>query len=657
MVLNLLIEGLFFFLFILFTVFLPGTVILSPFFSKTSLGEKLVLSLGTGVALFTFLNFWLKIFHWQNLIFAYCLLCLIFFLKKKIYKKFYFKERVNKLCLCLIFLGGLFQSSLLFKSGTLQEKGIVFWGVNGYDGIWHSALIAEINRGFPYQNPGFAGYPLKNYHFFSDLFLAQAHFLTKTPILDLYFRFSPLFFSFLLNALVYIFAVRWTGRKKVGYWSIFFISFASTFGWVLPFLGLGSNNWETAFWGAPTSSAFLNPPFGVSLIIILTTLFLLDLFMRTKNKKIIPILIIILGSLVGFKSYGALVVFLTLFILGFWEIAKEKKMWLGLVVFLSGLISLGIYWKSNIQGESFLIWKPWWFIRTMIEAPDRVNWIGLEMKRQAYLFSGKKSMVLLVETVALLLFLIGNLGTKTLGFFSLRKILKENRFLDRFLFVALLVSFFPTLFFTQKEVAWNTIQFLYYFIFFFSFLAALSTAIILEKTTSKWIRLFFIVVLIIASLPSAIKTFWWYNSPVPTTILEIKEKEGLDFLRKNSSPQSVILTYPYQEKKKGNFGYPIPLTYYNSLYVSFFSDRRTYLEDQNTASILGYPLKERLKKVENFFLTADKEAVDDFLRKEKVDYVYLVDDQKIALEGRLPIIEIFNNGKVRIFKVDRIKYQ
>jgi len=655
MVLNLLIEGFFFFLFILFTVFLPGTVILSPFFSKTSLGEKLVLSLGVGVAIFTFLSFWLKIFHWQNLIFVYCFLCLFFFLKKKIYQKFFFKEKVDKLCLFLIFLGGLFQSSLLLKSGILQEKGIVFWGVNGYDGIWHSALIAEINRGFPYQNPGFAGYPLKNYHFFSDLFLAQAHFLTKIPILDLYFRFSSLFFSFLLNALVYIFTVRWTGRKKVGYWSMFFISFVSTFGWVLPFLGLGSNNWETAFWGTPTSSAFLNPPFGVSLIIILTALILLDLFVKNKNKKIIPVLMIILGSLVGFKSYGALVVFLTLFILGLWELVREKKIWLWLVVFLSGFISLGIYRKSNIQGESFLIWKPWWFIRTMIEAPDRVNWIGLEMKRQSYLFSGNKLMVLLIEIIALLLFLIGNLGAKALGFFSLRKILKENRFLDKFLIIVLLVSFFPTLFFIQKEVAWNTIQFLYYFIFFFSFLAALSVVAILEKIALKWIRLFFIVVLIVASLPSAIKTFWWYNSPVPTAILEIKEKEALDFLRRSSSSHSVILTYPYQEKKKGNFGYPIPLTYYNSLYVSFFSDRRTYLEDQNTANILGYPLEERLKKVEDFFLTTDKEMADDFLRKEGVDYIYLVDDQKIVLEGRLPIIGIFNNGKVRIFKVDRIK--
>jgi len=655
MILNFLSESIFFFLFILFAVFIPGAVILNFLFSKTSWGEKLVLSLGTGIAFFTFLSFWLKIFHWQNLIFVYCLLSLIFFLKKKIYKNFWVKEKLDKLCLLLVFLGGLFQSSLLLKSGTLQEKGIGFWGVNGYDGIWHSALIAEINRGFPYQNPGFAGYPLKNYHFFSDLFLAQAHFLTKIPILDLYFRFSPLFFSFLLNALVYIFALRWTGNKKVGYWSIFFVSFVSSFGWVLPLFGLGSNNWETAFWGAPTSSAFLNPPFGISLIIILTVLILLDLFMKVKNKKIIPVLIVILGSLVGFKSYGALVVFLTLLFLGLWEVVKEKKMWLGLIVFLSGLISLAIYWKSNIQGENFLVWKPWWFIRTMIEAPDRVNWVDLEMRRQTYSFLGEKYKVFLIEILALLIFIVGNLGTKTISFFVFPKIAKRNSFLDRFLIIVLPISLLPSLFFIQKGVAWNTIQFIYYFIFFFSFLAAFSVVNILEKIVLKWIKLFFIIILIVASLPSAIKTFWWYNSPVPTTILEFKEKEALDFLRKNSSPQSVVLTYPYQEWKRKEFNPPIPLTYYNSLYVSFFSDRRTYLEDQNTANILGYPLEERLKKVENFFLTTNKELAEDFLRKEGIDYIYLVDDQRVALERELSAEEIFNNGKVRIFKVNRIK--
>lgn len=654
MILNLLIEFVFFFLFILFAVFIPGAVILKFLFPKISFGEKLVLSLGTGVVFFTFLSFWLNIFHWQNLILIYCFICLILFLKDKIYKNFSFKE-IDRLCLFLIFLGGLFQASLLLKSGILRKEGIVFWGVHGYDGIWHSALIAELNRGFPYQNPGFAGCPLKNYHFFSDLFLAKIHFFTKIPILDLYFRFSPLFFAFLLNALVYIFSLRWTGSKKVGYWSIFFVSFASSFGWILPFFGLGSNNWETAFWGTPTSSAFLNPPFGVSLVIILTGLILLDLFFTLKDKKIIPIVIIIFGSLVGFKSYGALVMFATLFILGFWELVKEKKIWLGLILFFSGVISLGIYWKSNIQGENFLIWKPWWFIRTMIEAPDRINWVGLEMKRQTYLLGGEKYKVFLIEIFTLFLFLIGNLGTKILGFFSLRKILKEKLFLNRFLRVVLPISFFPPLFLTQKEVAWNTIQFIYYFIFFFSFLAALATVGILEKITLKWIKLFFIFTLIAASLPSAFKTFWWYNSPVPTTILDVKEKEALEFLKKNSSFQNIILTYPYEEKKKGNFGYPIPLTYYNSLYVSFFSDRRTYLEDQNTANILGYPLEKRLKEVEDFFLTDEKEAAGNFLKQEGIDYIYLVDDQKIKLERELPITEIFNNGKVRIFKVNRIE--
>ncbi|MGB9706545.1 MAG: hypothetical protein ACPLXP_00510 [Microgenomates group bacterium] len=655
MVLSLFIGLVLFFLFLFFFIFVPGAAIFHFFFVKVPQGERLTLSLGIGVAIFTFLSFWLNIFHLRWLVIIYAFALLIYFLRKKIWKEFIFKKP-DKIGLLLVFLGGLFQSSLLLKSGITQKEGIVFWGVNGYDGIWHAALIAEINRGFPYQNPGFAGYLLKNYHFLSDLFLVQVHFLTKIPILDLYFRFSPLFFALLLNALVYLFALRWNKHKSVAYWSIFFVSFASTFGWLLPFFGKGSNNWETAFWGAPTSSAFLNPPFGVSLVIILTALILLDLFLVSNNKKIIPILAIILGGLVGFKSYGALVIFVTLGILGLRKVIKEKEIWLLLILFLSGVISLGIYWKSNIEGGNFLIWKPWWFIRTMIEASDRVNWVDFEMRRQAYLFLGEKYKVFLFEVCAFLIFLVGNLGTKAAGLLSFPKILKRNNFLDKFLVVVSVVSFLPTLLFIQKGVAWNTIQFFYYFIFFFSFLAALAVSEILEKISSRWLKLLLIFILIGSSLPSAIKTFWWYNAPTPTTILERREKEGLDFLRKNSLPQSIILTYPYEENKKKWFSSPpIPLTYYNSSYVSFFSNRRVFLEDQNAANILGYPLEERLSKVKEFFQAKDNSAGENFLLKEGIDYIYLVDDQMAILEQRLPISEIFNNGKVRIFRVNKIK--
>lgn len=641
--------------FLIVAVFIPGLSILFWTGVKFSYSQKITLSLVLGVVLFTLLSFWLNILGWRYLILVYFLFFLIYFFKKRLYKDVFPKGKVDKLGLFLIIFGGFFQSSLLLKSGTWQKDGLVFWGVNGYDGIWHCALIEEINRGFPYQNPGFAGFPLKNYHFLSDLFLAQINFFTKIPVLDLYFRFSPLFFALLLNALVYGFAKLWSKSKKVAWWSIFFVSFCSSFGWILPIFGLGSNNWETAFWGAPTSSAFLNPPFAISLVIILGILILLVFFEQTKNKKLIPLIAVTLGVLIGFKVYGAIIMFLSLGILGLWYLIKKKNLGLILILFLAGLVSLGIYWQSNIEGGGFLIWKPWWFIRTMIEAPDRVNWVGLEIKRQNYLFKKEFSKVFLVEVFAFLIFLIGNLGFRFLGLFKLFPIYKEKKFLDRFFLLLCFFSFIPSFLFVQKVTAWNTIQFFYYFIFFFSFLAGLAIVDFL-KNKGRLLRIFSILLVIIFSLPASVKTFWWYNAPVPTTILFKEEAEGLLFLKENSEKESIILTYPYGEVLWTYFSsFPVPLTYYNSTYVSFFTDRRCFLEDQNNAGNLGYPLEERLLEVKEFFKTNEVTKANEFLEKNKIDYIYLVDDQKITTEKELPLVKVFDNGKVRIFKVNKIK--
>lgn len=637
-----------------FFLFIPGAVWLTKV--KIPSLTKIFLSLVAGLSLFLFLSFWLGFLNLRILILPIILALFFYFLKKKVYQEYKLKVKLNFFPSLIIIFGSLFQASLMLKSGWLTEKGIVFWGVNGYDGVWHLALAKELTRGFPPQNPGFVGELLKNYHFLGDLLIAQIHYFSKIPVSDIYFRFFPLFFALILNALVYFLAWQWTKNKIASLFSVFFLSFASSFGWVLNFFGLGSNNWETAFWGAQTPSAFLNPPFALSLVLITGALILLDIFEKEKNRNLVFILGLIFGTLIGVKIYGAVIVITALGVIGVWRALAKKDFALIKITILAGLISLGFYWKSNIKGEGFLIWKPWWFIRTMIEAPDRVNWINWEMRRQFYLFLGEKYKVLAIEAISFLIFLLGNLGSRVVGFLSFKNLLKRKTFLDIFFLFALPISFFPPLFFVQKGVAWNTIQFFYYFIFFFCFLGGWAMGEIWKKFSNKLLKIFITLVLIVISLPSAIKTFWWYNSPTPTTILDKKELEGLEFLKNNSAANEIVLTYPYYEGKKKEFlNPPISLTYYNSSYVSFFSDKRVYLEDQNQANILGYPWRERLKKEEEFFTTNQKEKAKNFLEETGIDYIYLVDNQSFVLEKELGLIKLFDNGKVRIFKVNKIK--
>lgn len=655
MLANLFFYSVLFLASLFFAVFVPGAVAVSFISQKLSSSERLALALSLGIVIFTLSGFFLGLLGLRFLLIPVVLGFNLYFFKGRLYQDFKKRLKPEKIPALAVVVGALFQAVLMLKSGLPFEGGLAFWGVHGYDGIWHASLTAELARSFPPQNPGFAGYLLKNYHFLTDLFTSQIHQISRVPILHLYFRFCPLFFTLLLNLLVYVFALRWTKRKEVGLLSIFFVSVAGSFGFILPFLGMGSNNWETAFWGIQTPSSFVNPPFGVSLVIILSFLILLDLYRQKKEKILGLLLVVSVGSLVGFKVYGAAVFLLSLGFLGAWELLRRKDFSYFTLFLASSLLSFLIYFPFSQGSTEFLVFKPWWFIRTMIRAPDRVNWQRLELRWQTYEAYNDIFSLAIIGGVSFLIFLFGNLSARGVGFLVLPKIVKRGSVLDKLLLVSLPISFFPPIFFIQKAVPWNTIQFLYYFTFIFSFLAAWASFKILSFLKHKFLKVAFVLILIGICLPSTIETLYWFNAPVPTTLLAAPEVEALSFLRKKSQKEDILLTYPYGELAIRHFPEPpVPMTYYNSPYVSFFTNRRVFLEDQNAATILGYPLKERLTQEQEFFQTEEVEKARNFLKKEKIAFIYLVDTQDIKADKKaLGLEKIFENEKVRIFRAGK----
>src|SRR3989344_8769648 len=94
----------------------------------------------------------------------------------------------------LICTGSLIWSLTMIKSGLVYEYGMVFWGPNGHDGVWHIALAQSLAKG-SWQMPIFAGENIRNYHIGFDLILAAFHKLTFIPIHNLYFQLLPPLFA------------------------------------------------------------------------------------------------------------------------------------------------------------------------------------------------------------------------------------------------------------------------------------------------------------------------------------------------------------------------------------------------------------------------------------------------------------------------------
>jgi len=639
---------------ILAAIFAPGYLLMLKTKLKLSPLEKISLSLSIGIVFFTFISFIFSHLHLRFLIFPLFLLIFLYFLiryrlKRKEIRKIWKPELLPALA---IGFASLIQFALMFKSGTSYQGGLAFWGVHGYDGIWHTSLISELARNFPPQNPGFAGEALRNYHFLADFFMAQLHNFSRIPILDLYFRFLPLLLTVLLNLLIFIFVRAWSKSKKIACWAVFFTSIVGSFGYLPQLIGHGSNNWETAFWGVQPASAFLNPPFALSLIILMAGLFLLHQKPKKNNKTYYLIISLVLGVLIGFKVYAGLIILTTLLLMGIWQLLRKRDKSIFIIFFLSLIFSLIVYLPSSKGTAGFMVFEPWWFIKTMVQAPDRLNWPGLELRRQTYVLINDFISLGLLQAFVFSIFLIGNLGIRFIGFFPFAKRLLKGEVIDRFLILASLVAFVPPIFFVQKAVPWNSIQFMYYSIFLFSFFAALAFDWLLKKARFLFLKLLIIIVFVLLALPSTLKAIYWFNAPTPTTILEAGEVEGLEFLRKNSQKGEIIFTFPYSPYEQRKYKEPpVPMTHYNSPYVAFFTERRVFLEDQNAATILGYDLENRLNQEMAFFKTDDSLAAKSFLILNDISYLYLVDDQDLVVDKKeIGLKEIFDNQKVRIYQ-------
>ncbi|HUS60368.1 MAG TPA: hypothetical protein VMX76_03245, partial [Nevskiaceae bacterium] len=554
-----------FFFFIFFFCFVPGRLVVSFLKINFSKPERMFISLALGIVILTTLSFFLAWVGLRFLLFPLLILAGFYLvLAKKWRPKIVWRKKIDWLVVLIIVLATIFQNLVMIKSGLDYQGGIAFWGVHGHDGLWHLTLIQELAENFPAQNPAFAGETVKNYHYFFDLFGAEIYRLTRISIIDLYFRFLPLFLTLTLNSLIFLFAKRWSNKKEVGLLAIFLTSFASSFGFLLPFFGIGSSTWETAFWAMQPAFSFQNPPFAISLLILTLGMYLLLFFQKKQTKWLFLVLTLVFGVLVEFKVYGGILSLFSLGVMGVFYVIKDKNFKF-LKLSLAGLaLAALLYLPQNTAGFGFVQWQPFWFIRTMIQAPDRVNWVALELRRQTYLAVGDWLTVLVIDFVSLIIFLVGNLGVRILAIVWLVKRIRKISLVELFLGCIFLTGLVLPLFFVQKFVVWNTIQFFYYSIFVASFFAAWGISNLLAKFGKlKFLALFLLVLL---SLPGSLKTISWYVSAVPTAILDRSEKSALEFLR-NLPPfgEDIILVYPHVAGAE-KLPPPVPLSHYNTAY-------------------------------------------------------------------------------------------
>jgi len=579
-------------------------------------------------------------------------------------KVFWLLKKANSWIFFLILIGSISWSIPLVKSGILHDYGIGFWGPNGHDGVWHISLINSLADG-SFGMPIFAGEKLTNYHIGFDLLVAFMVRITSISATTLYFQIVPPVLAILIGVLTYKFVFLWQKDKAKAYWSVFFVYFGGSLGWVTTLLRDGTLGGESMFWSQQAVSTLVNPPFTLSLIFILAGLIFLIKYKNHRNSHFMILVSLFFGSLIQIKAHAGVLAIGGLLTVLLWQsLSKRKNTTLlrrGVVLkVLSGtiLLSLVLFLPLNSGSSSLLVWQPFWFLETMMGLTDRLGWIRFHSAMTTYKMGGIWWKAIPAYIIAFLIFWYGNLGTRLLSEFWIAKKIVHKKLGDIEIFILSIIcaGVVIPLFFVMEGTPWNTIQFFYYSLFFLSILAGIAFVEISRKLKlQKTIKIRLIeIALILLTIPTTYATLKNDYLPArPPAKLSVAEIEALTFLE--SQPDGVVLTYPFDEyaAKEAIKNPPRPLYLYESTaYVSAFSGKPVHVEDEVNLNITGYDWKTRRKNVMKFLGTLDEKEARDFLVENSISYIYWVKPQRAKLgESQLGLARIFENEEVDIYSV------
>lgn len=531
---------------------------------------------------------------------------------------------VKKLAIILLFTFSLVIQILpVIRSGTHIGNGIGFWGPNGHDGVWHLALINQINNPFKINMPIFSGELLKNYHPFFDVILSYISKLTLISPSILLFQIFPILSTIIYLLLSYKIGKLLTKSTNGGLILMLLNTFNNSFGWIANYIMHHNFEGESLFWAMQSPSNQLNPPFILSLVLLLALIYIL------LSKKNIYWCLPILVFLPVIKAYSAIPAYI-IFLIYILHTKKYFKIFI-----ISLLFSIILFLQFNKNSSSLLIWQPFWFIRSLFESTDK-----LFIPRFANLASSNILKQILFYMIGLPIFIIGNFAFRLLAF---KTILTKNWFYTSLLISVSLLTIIPLLF-IQSGTSWNTIQFLYYALF----LMNIPLAVYLTKS-SKLIAIFIIGIQLLplfVSLPQ-------YLGKNPPAYIPNSELNCLNYLK--NQPESIILTYPYDQYLINKTIAPVPLyAYVTTSYVSAFTNHLTYLEDEMNLGNSGYNWQQRHLESYKFFKQENEFQDRGFLLNNKIDYIYLTGAQinktKLNL-NQLSLIDVYQNDSCQIFKV------
>lgn len=651
-----LLEFLTFILAIITCFYLPGKFLINKLCLKLSWNEDLFFTTTLGLVFFTLISYLLAGFKTSILIILAMLIIDLIVIKQGKYLPVSFKKKDIKPLLFVIPFAIIF-SLLLILDGQFGQKVIL--GPYAHDSLWHLSLINELKVNFPPDNPGFSGIPLKGYHFFYNLLLAQVSNIFNLSPLSLYFHFFPLLIAFLWGLGVYVLMFKWTKNNLAGLWAVFLTYFGGSFGFVLRLQGHQGLSLDDVFGITQPSSSLINPPFSISIVIMVAVLFALYEYLSSYNKKWLIPIILCIGCITMFKVYAGIILLGGFVFLTFAELVKKN--FAPLVANLGiAILFLITYWIFADRSV-FFIFYPLWAPHKILE--DNIRWYGYIEKQYTYSKLSVIRGLIEIELYGLYLFFLGSLGTRVIGLLVL-PIIFFRRFRLPSIFVSTIlvmtgISILIPLFFIQSVKVFEIIQMSWYFLFFCSLFSAIGLGYLFKQKYNILLKISMIIILVIMTLPSAYEKYEGYVNSHKKSLPE-SYLNATEFLDTQGSYNSTVLEIPGKNIEPTKDGLQNWYIKESTPKLLVFSNKKGYLNNE-FIDFRGIDVSSRLNFIEKIIkyntaystASANLKIAGDLKRRfkeNKISFIYSP-YQLIGLEKISNIHLLYKNEAGSIYKI------
>ncbi|MDO8269517.1 MAG: hypothetical protein Q7T54_02495, partial [Candidatus Levybacteria bacterium] len=488
--------------------YIPGRVIFGEMlndFSKDWL-IRLVLPTTLGLVLWAFQGIVFGYLHLRFLTYLYIVAFLFFWVRhyrKKIHipnnAKLSLKKILRKnILLILLFVIGIFGQNQQFIITAFEFSD----GIRGFTGslddtFWHTGLIESLVRNFPPIEPGMSGVEVHNYHYWSNVVIAELVRIFHLPLLSTQYLYMGILISFLLGSLAYVLGKQ-LGFGKMGIFVFVYLQyFSSDVIYLLTFI----TRQLFIFTIHPLEDGSMlleNTPRAFSFIVLFLGIILVKEWMRSKDKKLGFLIVLIFGCLIGFKVHTGAMGLAGISALCTYLVYKKnfKDLYIGISIVLALIIYLPV--NASAGGALFV---PFEMTSRNFVVQEGLSLSRLELARRVYLDHGNFLQAFRMDITMLGIYIISQFGVRVIGLIPFRRTIEKLTFpLWLMLTSGVAFTFLFGVLFIQPVAAADI---------FNSFLAGSFLLSILSAVSfnnwftgkKKLVQFIFIIVLLICSFP------------------------------------------------------------------------------------------------------------------------------------------------------------